>query len=180
MSIVPPPGAINSQDKSWFWRLIRSVRDLTREEDKGRGRFAEGVEQVNSCTIHVRVNRACTAFLWVSKDYVESEADFLAFSGVRTLNPLCRKLSFTPSLGIYPCSDVILPHTRMFICRPDSVISCPRKSELLSERFAIGHWSTDHHCFLCLTWFANSIPCIKPFATFSIFRVHGLPIKFAT
>ena len=53
-------------------------------------------------------------------------------------------------------------------------------SELSSERFATGHWSSDHHCSLGLTWFADSIVCIRPCATFSIFRVHGLPIKFGT
>ena len=53
-------------------------------------------------------------------------------------------------------------------------------SELSSERFAAGHWSSDHHCSLGLTWFADSIVCLRPCTTFSIFRVHGLPIKFGT
>jgi hypothetical protein len=52
--------------------------------------------------------------------------------------------------------------------------------ELSSVRFAISRRSHDHDCSFGITRFADSTPCVRPFATLTIFRVHGLPVEFAT
>jgi hypothetical protein len=54
------------------------------------------------------------------------------------------------------------------------------KPELSSVRFAISRRSHDHDCSFGITRFADSTPCVRPFATLTIFRVHGLPVEFAT